>query len=184
VRIESYSATNASSYYSQDDQVLCENNTNDRDFSSTISTPQYSLGDCLPSESSRRSSSSSDEENFLFDYLDENAINDQFEGSLTPEYIHKEDNLSYQNGTKLSRVTSCPIAIPRNKDARGEVGQCTGSLPKTSSGSNRMRKHVSYPLSQSLDSTFPGRDGLKLDEYKEKQRQNELAGAKDYQDSD
>ncbi|WJX35170.1 phosphatidate phosphatase [Trifolium repens] len=180
--------TNASSYYSQDDQGSCENNTKDRDFSSTLSTPQYSLGDCLPSETSRRpSSSSSDEENFLFSDLDENAINDRSERSLTSEYIDKEDNLSYENGTKLSRVTSCPIVIPRNKDAGGEVEQRTGSLPNASSGSNSMRTHVRYPLSQSLDSTFPGGDGLKclkLDEYKEKQLPNEQAGAKDYQDSD
>jgi phosphatidate phosphatase LPIN len=180
--------TNASSYYSQDDQGSCENNTKDRDFSSTLSTPQYSLGDCLPSETSRRpSSSSSNEENFLFSDLDENAINDRSERSLTSEYIDKEDNLSYENGTKFSRVTSCPIVIPRNKDAGGEVEQRTGSLPSASSGSSGMRTHVRYPLSQSLDSTFPGRDGLeclKLDEYKEKQLPNEQAGAKDYQDSD
>ncbi|MCH85354.1 phosphatidate phosphatase LPIN3, partial [Trifolium medium] len=186
--VGSYSVTNASSYYSQDDQGSWENNTKDKDVSSTLSTPKYSLGDCVPSETSRRpSSSSSDEDNFLFSDLDENAINDQFERSLTSEYIDKEDNLSYENGTKLSRLTSCPIAIPRNKDAGGKVGQHRGSLPNTPSGSRRRRKHVRYPLSQSLDSTFPGRDGmkcLKFDECTEKQLPNEQAGSKDYQDSD
>ncbi|CAJ2641002.1 phosphatidate phosphatase LPIN3 [Trifolium pratense] len=182
--VGSYSVTNASSYYSQDEQGSWENNTKD----STVSTPKYSIGDCLPSETSRRpSSSSSDEDNFLFSDLDENAINDQFERSSTSEYIDKEDNLSYENGTKLSRLTSCPIDIPRNKDAGGKVGQHRGSLPNTPSGGRRRRKHVRYPLSQSLDSTFPGRDGmksLKFDECTEKQLPNEQAGSKDYRDSD
>jgi len=187
-KAESYCVTNASSYNSEDDQGLCENNTKDKDVSSTLSTPQYSLGDCLPSETSRRSpSSSSDEENFLFSDLDENRMNDRYEGSLTPEYIDKDDSLSYEDGTETSRVTSCPIVIPRNEVAAGEVGQHTGSLPNISSGNNSMRQHVRFPLSQSLDSTFPGKDDLKclnLDEYKEKQLPHEQEGGKAYQDSE
>ncbi|GAU44325.1 hypothetical protein TSUD_305060 [Trifolium subterraneum] len=171
--VGSYSVTNASSYYSQDEQGSWEHNTKDKDLSSsTISTPKYPLGDGLPSETSRRpSSSSSDEDNFLFSDIDEED---------------KEDNLSYENGTKLSRMTSCPMAIPRNKDAGGEVGQHTASLPNSPTRSNRRRKHVRYPLSQSLDSTFPGRDGmecLKFDECKKKKLPHEQAGAKGYQDS-
>lgn len=181
-KVESYYVTNNSSYNSQGDRELCENNTN------MISSPPYSLGDRLPSEISRRSmSSSSDEDNFLFSDLDDSGINDQFEGSLTPEYIDKEDNLSYENCTENSRVTSCPIVIPRNQGAGEEVGKQTGSLPNISCGSNSMCQHVvRYPLSQSLDSTFPGKDDLKcfkLDEYKEKQLSHEQAGATDYQDS-
>lgn len=187
-KAESYCVTNASSYNSQDDRELCDNNTKDKDVSSTLSTPPHSLGDCLPSETSRRSpSSSSDEENFLFSDLDENRMNDRYEGSLTPEYIDKEDNISYENGTENLRVTSCPIVIPRNEDAAGEVGQHTGSLPNISSGNNSMRQHVRFPLSQSLDSAFPGKDDLKclnLDEYKEKQLLHEQEGAKAYQDSE
>ena len=145
-------------------------------------------GDYLPSETSRISPSSrSDEESFLFSDLDENGINDQFEGSLTPEYIDKEDNFSYENGTENSGVKSCPIVIPRNENLGEEVGQHTGSLPNISNGYNSMCQHVRYPLSQSLDSTFPGKTdltSLKLDENKEKKLPNEHPGAKDYQDSD
>ncbi|CAI8599231.1 unnamed protein product [Vicia faba] len=187
-KVESYSVTNTSSYNSLDDRGLCENNMKDKDVSSSLSTPSHSLGDCLPSETSRISlSPSSDEENFLFGDFDESGVNDQLEGSLSPKCIDKEDNISYENGTENSRVTSCPIVIPRNEDAGEEVGRCTGSLPNISSGSNSMCQHVRYPLSQSLDSTFPGKDNLeslKLDEYKEKQLPQEQADTKDCQDSD
>lgn len=184
-KVESCSVTNASSYNSQDDRGLYENNRKDKDVSSTLSTPSHSLGDCLPSETSRISlSPSSDEENFLFGNFDESGVN---EGSLSPKCIDKEDNISYENGTENSRVTSCPIVIPKTEDAGEEVGRRTGSLPNISSGSNNMCQHVRYPLSQSLDSTFPGKDNLeslKLDEYKEKQLPHEQADAKDCQDSD
>ncbi|CAL5204669.1 unnamed protein product [Lathyrus oleraceus] len=182
-KVESYCVTNSSGYNSQDDQGLCENNMKDKNVSSTQPTPSHSLGDCLPSEISRRSLSPSlDEENFLFGDFDESGANDQFEGSLSPKYIDKEDDTSFESGTENSRVTSSPIVIPRN-----EVGRHIGSLPNISSGGNSMCQHVRYPLSQSLDSTFPGKDNLeclKLDEYKEKQLPNEQADAKDCQDSD
>lgn len=183
-------STKTSSYSSQDDLGLCENNMKDKGVSSTLSIPPGSLGDFLPSKAaSRRSPSPSlEEENFFFSDLDESGTNDRFERSLSPEYIDKEDNLSHGNDTEKLRVISSPIVIPRNEDAGEEVGlgQRTESLPNISSGSNSMGQHVRYPLSQSLDSTFPGKDDLKClksDEVKVNRLSHEGAGVKDYHNS-
>ncbi|KAJ1397399.1 hypothetical protein SESBI_31832 [Sesbania bispinosa] len=176
------------SYSSQDDQALDENNMKEKDVSSILLSPPESLGDSLPRKAPSRSPSPcSEDEHFLFSDLDENRINEQFEGSFSPKYVDKEDHLSDENGTEKLRVTSSPITIARNEDAGEENGKHAGSLPNISSGSSSLGQHVAhYPLSQSLDSTFPGKDDLKClksDENKEKQLSEEEAGSNDYHNS-
>ncbi|OIW14878.1 hypothetical protein TanjilG_30597 [Lupinus angustifolius] len=179
--VESNFVTKPSGSSSPDNQTLDENDRKDKDLSSTLSSPVESLGDCLPGKSTTRSpSASSEEENFLFSDLDESRTNDQLAGSISPEYIDKEDHLSNENGTeKVDHlgyaicnlhsslensttvnqtsdleelgVISSPIVIPRNEAAKEEAGQHTGSLPNFSSHSDSMRQ-ACFPLSQSLNS--------------------------------
>lgn len=180
-KVESNCVTKTSSHNNQD-------NMKDKDVASRLSPPPDSVSDCLPRKVSRRSLSvTSEEESFFFSDLDEGAINEQFEGSFTPEYIDKEDSNSYENDTEMSRVISNPIVIPRNENGGEEVGQHTGSLPTISAGNNSMGQHVvRYRLSQSLDSTFPGKDDLKYlksDEFKGNQLSHDVLGAKDYHNS-
>ncbi|CAL0327074.1 unnamed protein product [Lupinus luteus] len=180
--VESNCVTKSSGSSSPDNETLDENAGKGKDLSSTLSSPVESLGNCLPGKSTTRSpSASSEEENFLFSDLDESRTNDQLEGSISPEYIDKEDHLSNENGTGKDDhlgygncnlhsslensttvnqtsdleglgVVSSPIVIPRNEAAKEEVGQHIGSLPNISSHSNSMRQHdACYPLSQSLN---------------------------------
>lgn len=182
-KVESNDVTKPSGNSSLDDQTLDENNRKDKDVSSTLSSPSESLGDCLLGKAITRSqSTNSEEENFLFSDLDESRINDQLDGSTSPEYVDKEDHLSYENGTEevdqldytncdlhsslensttenqtsgveeLGAITSSMV-IPRNEPAREEVVQHPGSLPNISYFSDSLGQHdVCYPLSQSLDS--------------------------------
>ncbi|XP_061343170.1 phosphatidate phosphatase PAH2-like [Gastrolobium bilobum] len=194
-KVESNYVTKPSSYNGQDDQTLDENNMRDKDISITLSSPPDYLGDCLPGKATRSPSPSSEEENFHFSDLDESRANDQFEGSFSPEYVDKEDDLSYENDTEKLRVISSPIVIPRNEAAEEVVEQHIISLPNISSCSDSLGQHVvSYPLSQSLDSksasllwTCPDKDDLKCqksDEVKENQLSHEEPGAHDYHNSE
>ena len=176
-KVESNYVTRPFGYSSLDDQTIHEN-----DIKATT----------------RSSSASLEEQNFLFSDLDESRINDQFDGSISPESVDKEGHLSYENGNeKVDHLvyancdlhSSSPMAIPRNEAAVEEVGH-TGSLPNIASHSGNLGQHdVCYALSQSLDSkskslpwAFPGNDDSKCpksDEAKENQLSHEEPDAKD-----
>ncbi|KAF7817503.1 phosphatidate phosphatase PAH2-like isoform X1 [Senna tora] len=181
-KVQSNCGSSTSSYSSLDNQLLDENNKKGNGVSSTLLAPVESVGDCVLSKiTSRPPSANSEEDCFLFRDLDEFGITDQFEGSISPDYIDKEDDLSYVDDTKkvnhladaiynshsspessssdnktddLKLSSTCyPINVTRNKVVREEVELHTGSLPNISSHKNSLGKHdVCYPLSQSLDS--------------------------------
>ncbi|XP_028772557.1 uncharacterized protein LOC114729686 [Neltuma alba] len=198
----------ASSCYScLDNQALGENKK-ENDDSSMLSSPQVPIGNDVIGNATSRSPPK-----------EGHTHSNQCNGSNAPDFVSKhpvsyvdsiekvnrvvdtsfDSHLSPGSSTTKSHVDdlqefrqTCPIVIPRNKDAREEVSLLTGSLPKMSSHSDSLNKHdVSHPLSQSLDSksqslkwTSPPKNylkRLKSDGDKENQLLDEEFGDKENQ---
>ncbi|KAF7830636.1 phosphatidate phosphatase PAH2-like isoform X1 [Senna tora] len=146
-------AVTISSYSSLGNQALEEKVLKVEDLSSTLTS--LDPGDCvLRKRATITRSASSEDEQFLFSDLDESRWSNQHEGSISPEDVDREDQLSDLDGTEKILTTSTPTDIPKNKDAGEEVNQITKSLPGgMHSHDNALgQHHLCYPLSHSFDS--------------------------------
>ncbi|KAI4316713.1 hypothetical protein L6164_024667 [Bauhinia variegata] len=181
-KVESKCVATTSGYSSLGNQALVEDNTKKEEVPSTLSLPLESVGDyVLTKATSRPSSTSSEDECFYLSDVDECRTNDQLKGSISPEYVDKEEHFSNVDRTrKLNQLidtnytlhsspensmteiptelemlteASSSIDIPRNKVPSKQVGMQAGSLPNTCSHINGLdRDNVCYPLSHSLNS--------------------------------